>query len=290
MSGEGGQGKTAAPLTREQKALLLGVAVPILLVWMVSLGTPIPSGRKNREKAGPFLKEQFPDRTVSPRDSVTAPVAVVYHLIRSGEPAVARRAIAFASEQRFGYAAPYVIERLGSGDPELERAAQNYLRTIAGGDYGPDAESWRAWWRDPPRHFPCVVPVGRNTFAIAVPATLALAGVLLLAIGRAVRRTAVADKGVPLLLVSWFMGCVLIMMRLVGSSQTCIFGSSQITYYAEHGTVVGLEGARAGGMGLMVLLSGGYMLGGLALMVACAAFILRLPKEAGTPADRAGAS
>jgi hypothetical protein len=279
MSGEGIQNKTAAPLTRGQKALLLAVVAPSALVWILSLGSPIPSGKENRKNASAFLKEQFPDRAVSPPQSTTAPVAVVYHLIRSGEPEVARRAIAFAADQRFGYAAPYVIERLGSGDPELERAAQSYLRTIAGGDYGPDAESWRAWWRD---------PLGRNTFAIAVPATLALAGVLLMAIGRAVRRKTVADKGVPLLLLAWFMGCVLTMMRLVGSSETCTFGPSRITYYAEHGTVVGLEGARTGGIGLMILLVGGYVFGGVALIVTCGVFMTRWPKAAGAPADRAG--
>jgi hypothetical protein len=37
------------------------------------------------------LKEQFPDREVSPSDSVTAPVAAVFELIRSGNPDEARR-------------------------------------------------------------------------------------------------------------------------------------------------------------------------------------------------------
>src|SRR5438105_14320209 len=166
MSGDSAQNQTAAPLTTRQKALFVGILAVSGLLWFVSLDTPIPSGTENREKARAFLKEQFPDREVSPHDSASphdrliAPVAVVYELIRSGEPEVARRAIGFAAEQRFGYAAPYVIGRLGSGDPELERAAQDYLRTIAGRDHGPDAESWRASWRDPPRKLLGVVSVG----------------------------------------------------------------------------------------------------------------------------------
>src|SRR5436309_2192281 len=94
-------------------------------------------GRKVRTFQGlrAFLKELFPEREVEPEGDRHGPVAVIYELIRSGEPRVARRAIDFAAEQRFGYAAPYVIERLGSGDAELERAAQDFLRTIAGRDY-----------------------------------------------------------------------------------------------------------------------------------------------------------
>src|SRR5262249_14896653 len=155
MSRNSGQGAIVDGVTGRQKVLYILVMAAFSLLFVVSLQTqPIPSGRENCEKARVFLKEQVPDRAVAADGSktrnaqLTAPVAVIYELIRSGEPEVAQRAIEFAAEQRFGYAAPYVIGRLGSGDPELESNAQNYLRTIAGGDYGPDAESWREWWHD----------------------------------------------------------------------------------------------------------------------------------------------
>src|SRR5439155_18877205 len=105
MSGNSDQNTTAGPLTRGQEALCVGVLAAAGVLWFVSLETPIPSGKENRQKAGAFLKERFPDREVSPHDSkspqerLNAPVAVVYELIRSGEPEVARRAIGFAAEQ-----------------------------------------------------------------------------------------------------------------------------------------------------------------------------------------------
>src|SRR5437588_5636094 len=115
MSANHSQNPTAAQLTRGQRALFIGILAAAGLLWFVSLDTPIPSGKEHREKATAFLKEQFPDREVSfpdrkvsPHDRLIAPVAVVYELIRSGEPQVARRAIGFAADQRFGYAAPYV--------------------------------------------------------------------------------------------------------------------------------------------------------------------------------------
>jgi hypothetical protein len=292
MSGNSDQGTTATSLPLGQQALLLGVVAAAFLLWAVSSETPIPSGNENRDKARAFLKEQFPDREVSPHDSesphdrLIASVAVVYELIRSGKAEVARRAIEFAAEQRFGYAAPYVIGRLGSGDPELERAAQDYLRTIAGRDYGPDAESWRAWWRDPPRKFLGVVSVGHTTLLIAMPATLALAGVVLMALGRMGRRFA-AQLGPPLVVLAWMMmgGYAVGSMRLAGNPSTCTFGSSRITYYA----VVGLEDARVGGTGYMILAFAVISIGMFALMFACAAVASGRPAQtAGVQADRAG--
>src|SRR5437870_2353523 len=119
MSSDGAQSPTATRITQRQQALFVGVMLAAGVLFFVSLASPIPSGSgsENVEKARTFLKDQFPDREVSPQDDRHAPVAAVYEVIRSGEPAVARRAIDFAAEQRFGYAAPYVIERLGSGDP-----------------------------------------------------------------------------------------------------------------------------------------------------------------------------
>jgi hypothetical protein len=259
MSGHDVPSKTEVPLSRREKALLAG-AIVVLLLWTNSIWPPIPSGRENRAKAGAFLREHFPDRAVSPRESDLAPVAVVYDLIRSGEPDIARQAIEFSTDQRFGFAAPYVIERLGSGDPELERAAQTFLQTIAGGDYGPGAESWRAWWRDPPPNVDGTAPFGHNTVAIAVPAAYALIGVLLTAVSALVRRARFLRLGVPLVLMSCFMATGLTTFRLVGYPGTCTFGSKHVTYYRMGIDVIGLEDARVGGMGLLVLLLAGWLL------------------------------
>ena len=84
----------------------------VLLTLLSTAGNPVASTTRGREKARPFIQELFPDRPVTPEDSLTVPVAVVFHLIRSGEPGVARRALDFAAENRFAKAAPYVIERL----------------------------------------------------------------------------------------------------------------------------------------------------------------------------------
>lgn len=274
MSADAPAKKPAVEMTRGQKAFVF-VAVGLgVLLWIVTINSPIPSGAENREKARPFLKEQFADREVSPGDSVTAPVAAVFELIRSGQPDEARRAIDFARDQRFGYAAPYVIERLGSGDPELERAAQDYLRTISGRDHGADADAWRAWWRDPPKNL-LVASIGQSTLKVGIPVFYALAGIVLLAIGRMRRRPKVGELAVPLVIVAWFMAITTTAMQLVGSSSTCTFGPSHITYYAEHGRVVGLEDARAGGAALWIGLIAVWIVGGLALMVVCAVVIMR---------------
>jgi hypothetical protein len=106
MSGNSEQHTTANVSPRWDGRLVIPVFGVVGLLWLVSFVSPIPGGNENPEKAKAFLKEQFPDRELSPHDSDTAAVAVVYQLIRSGPPEVARRAIAFATEQRFGYAAP----------------------------------------------------------------------------------------------------------------------------------------------------------------------------------------
>jgi hypothetical protein len=283
-------------LTPRQQALFVGILVVAGVLWFISLQTTIPSGKENRAKAGAFLKEQFPDREVSPHDSKSphddpiAPVAVVYELIRSGEPEVARRAIGFAAEQQYGYAAPYVIGRLGSGDSELERAAQDYLRTIAGRDYGPDAASWRAWWRDPPRKLLGVASVGQTTLSIGIPAAMALAGVVLIAVCRLVGRWyAAAEFGPALVGFAWLMGCFVMELRIGLNLHTCTFGPSQITYYAGEGTVVGLEDARVGWTDPWILWFAVLVIGGLALVLACSAIVRGLRAQAASvPADRAG--
>ena len=125
-------------MNRGQKAFLIVVVGLGIVLWIAGSNSPIPSGRENRDKAKTFVKDHFPDREVSPSDNANSSVAVVFELIRSGEPVVARQAIDFAREEQFGYAAPYAIDRLGSGDPELKRAVQDYLRAIAGHDYRAD--------------------------------------------------------------------------------------------------------------------------------------------------------
>jgi hypothetical protein len=274
MSGEGTPKKPADQKPPEPMALMIPVVAIGFVLWIITGNSPIPSGKENREKAEPFLKEQFPDRELSPRDQTTAPVAVVFELIRSGKPDEARRALDFAREQQFGYGAPYAIDRLGSGDPELERSALDYLRTISGRDYGPDADLWRAWWRDPPKNL-LVVSIGQTTLRIGLPTAFALTCVLLLAIGRKRRRPEVAEMALPLVIFAWFMAVTGTAMQLVGSTGTCTFGAIHINYYAEHGAVVGLEDARSGGSALWIALIGVWMVGGFALMGLCALAIMR---------------
>jgi hypothetical protein len=286
MPGDVVPSKTEVPLSRGEKALLAG-AVVVLLLWTSSLPPPIPSGRENRAKVGAFLREHFPDREVSPRASSEAPVAVLFDLIRSGEPDIARQSIEFATEQRFGFAAPYVIDRLGSGDPKLERAAQTFLKTIAGGDYGPGAESWRAWWRDPPPNVDGTAPFGHNTVAIGVPAAFALIGMLLIAVCALVRHKKFVRLGFPLLLMSCFMFTGLAMARLIGSPQTCSFGSRHITYDIQDITAIALEeDARVGGIGLLVLLVAGWVLAVVAVF-ACAKLVERRSRDASALTHRA---
>jgi hypothetical protein len=288
MSDDARDRTTEVPWTGRQRALFVLLLGGGFFVWLVWIGTsPIPTGKENRGKARGFLKELFPNRTVAPPESVTAPVATVFHLIRSGEPVVAKRAIEFAAEQRFGYASPYVIGRLDSGDPALQHAAQEFLRTIARADHGPDAESWKAWWRDPPRTLFGVVTVGQHTLEIAIPAIAFVAAVLLLKFGGRQRREAVVGVGVALLLCSWFSGFVLAMIRLVSSPDVCTFGTSRITYHADHGAVVGLEDLKVGGVGLLALLIAAFLLIPLVLAVGYVVFLARGTEPGSAPVDSA---
>lgn len=288
-SGGGTEPKSSYPMTPGQGTMIGCLLVASAVIFAVAARTPIPSGKENCEKARPFLKELFPDREVSPSDSVTAPVAVVFHLIRSGEPKVARRAIEFATEQQFGYAAPYVIDRLDSDDPELERAAQNFLRTIAIGDHGPDTQSWRAWWRDPTRNILDVL-VGRNTFAIITTVGMGLCGLFLMVLGRWLQRRTIAILGDGMLGLAWFMAFVHVMIRVFATSKTCSFGSSIITYFSNKGRVVGLEDAAMidGKPGPIFLAMATFVLVPMLLMIGCHVFIARRRKKANLRADRAG--
>jgi len=286
MSADTPAKKPGIAMNRGQKAFVIVGVGGGLFLWIVAGMTPIPHGTENREKAQPFLKQQFPDRSISPADSVTAPVAAVFELIRSGKPDEARRAMDFARDQQFGYAAPYVIERLGSGDPELERSALDFLRTISGRDYGQDADAWRAWWRDPPTKITFML-IGQTTLRIGIPATYAIVGIVLLAIGRKLRRPKIGELSIPLVLLAWFMAIMGTAMQSVGSAKESTFGASPITYYADHGSVVGLEDARAGGGPLWIGLIALWVVGGLTLMVICAVVIMRSQPVTTSEADQA---
>lgn len=248
MSADATEPGPAYLMTRGETAVIGGLLVATCVGVFVTVRSPIPSGDVTGEEAALFLKQLHPDREVSPRPSgnASAQVAVVFHLIRSGEPAVARRAIEFAAEKQLGSAAPYVIGRLGSDDPELERAAQHFLRTIAGGDYGPDAGSWRAWWRDPPKAV-FGLSVGWTTLKVAVTGGIALSGLWLMLIGRRLSRRTVAALGGVFLGIAYFLTCSELMARFVGTPYTCTFGPTRVTYYIKP---IGLEDARMGGTGL----------------------------------------
>jgi hypothetical protein len=277
MSANATEPRSVYAMTRGEAAVIGGLLVAACVGVFFTVRTPIPSGDATREGVAKFLKQLYRDREVSPSDRPAAPVAVVFHLIRSGEPAVARRAIAFAAEKQFGSAAPYVIGRLGSDDPELERAAQHFLRTIAGGDYGPDAASWRAWWRDPPKNV-LGLSVGWTTLKIAVTGGIALSGLSLM-LWRS-RRT-VAGLGGGFLGIAYFLTFCDLLMRFVGTPYTCTFGGISITYYIKP---IGLEDARIGGAGLVFLAMAGFVLVPFVLVLVYHVLV----KEASLRADRAG--
>lgn len=240
-------------LSRVQKLLVALIGV-LFFVWLVWLGTaPLPRGHENRDKVGAFLKEQFPRRSLSPDDTGAAGVAALFHVIRTAPPEKAAPAIEFAAQQRFGYATPYVIERLEDPDPKLRAAAHSYLVSITGVDHELDADAWRGWWRDPPRRLFGILPVGQHSFEIAVPVCTALLGIFLIVNRRRLGRA--ADVSATALLAgAWFFSFMLTTIRLVGSFDSCFFGAERIVYHASHGDVIGLEEARAGGPGLYALL------------------------------------
>jgi hypothetical protein len=253
MAADATEPRPAYPLTAGQTAVVVLVAACVGIAIAHTLATPmppsnVPPSNVMVDEVTLFLKQLYPDREViSDEPGIpTAPFAVVLHLIRSAEPAVARRAIEFAAEKQIGSASPYVIGRLGSDDPELERAAQHFLRTIAGGDYGPDAASWRAWWRNPPKNV-FGWSVGWTTLKIVVYGGIALGGLSLMLIGLWRSRGAVAAVGGSFLVVAYFLAFVDLTSALIGQRFTCTFGSIRITYYIRPS---GLEDAKIGGAGL----------------------------------------
>jgi hypothetical protein len=145
------------------------------------------------------------------------------------------------------------------------------LRAISGGDYGPDAD---AWWRDPPKNL-LFAHLGQTTLKIGVPVLYALAAFALLVTGYEFRRPRIGEPAVAFILAAGFMAIATTAIQLIGTTSTCSFGPSQITYYAEHGRVVGLEDARVGGPLLWIGLISVWMIGGISLLIGCAVVIMR---------------
>jgi len=233
----------------------------ILYVFLVILGNPISSNLRKCEEARPFLETLYPDRPVLPADSSSAPVAVVFSLIRSGDDDAARKAIDFAKRYRLGLASPYVVERLESENGDLRNAARTFLVSIAGQDYGATAEPWRAWWRDPPRKVLGLVTVGQHTLELASPFLLILTSFITWGVRRLWKGgpPLSADFFWDVFVAAWFMAFIVASYRLVGGSETCTFGSETITYHVEINRVVGLEDSRAGDVGLGLLLVALYV-------------------------------
>jgi hypothetical protein len=272
MSTDATEPRPAYPLTAGQTAVVVLVAACVGLAIAHTVATPMPPSNVTVDEVTLFLKQLYPDREVIADEPgiAMAPFAVWLHLIRSAEPAVARRAIEFAAEKRFGSAAPYVIGRLGSDDPELERVAQHFLRTIAGGDYGPDAASWRAWWRDPPKNV-FGWSVGWTTLKIVVYGGIALAGLSLMLIGLWRSRRAGAAVGGAFLVVAYFLVFFELADALVGDRWTCTFGSARITYYSDQ--PIGLEDSRIGAGGLGLAMMAAWVLIPLVLAFVCHALV-----------------
>jgi hypothetical protein len=277
--------KPEPKLTRRETVGVGLIVGGLFLLWVVWTGSwPVPRGKENRKQAAAFLKKEFPDRQLVPNtdESVTAPVAALFHVIRDGEPKKAAKAIAFAGEQEFGYASPYVIERLESDDPRLRAAARDFLQRISGRDFGPQASAWKAWWRDPPRSLLGIVTVGHNTFQFAIPIAASLIGVLLAEFGRGKRRNFVTVLSAALLLSGWFQLIGTLGLHLVGGFNTCVFGGTRIAYYSDHGVVLGLKDARVGGFGLWLLLVAAYLV--VPLIVALVYMVVSVRWQKETPA------
>jgi hypothetical protein len=89
-------------LTPGETALTGVLIVAACVGVFLTARTPIPIVSATEEEGILFLKQLFLDRELTPdpfpQMRAAAPFAVVLHLIRSGEPAVARRAIEFAAE------------------------------------------------------------------------------------------------------------------------------------------------------------------------------------------------
>lgn len=282
MATDATEPRPAYPLTAGQTAVVVLVGACVGIAMAHTLATPMPPSNVTGDEATLFLKQLYPDREVIPgdprlRQEFDAPLAVVLHLIRSAEPAIARQAIEFVAAKRFWPAAPYVIGRLGSDDPELELAAQHCLRTIAGGDYGPDAASWQAWWRDPPKDV-FGWSVGATSLKIFVTGGIALGGLSVMLIGLWLSRRTAAALGGVFLVVAYFLAFVQLVMHFLGQRFTCTFGPIRITYYDSP---IGLEDSKVGGAGLGLAAMAAWVLVPFVLVLVYHALV----KEARDPSE-----
>jgi hypothetical protein len=244
-------------LTYRQKMVAVLSIGAVFLFWSVWTGTwPIPRGKENREKAVEFLRHEFADHVIGPaaEKSSTAPLAAVFYIIQSGEEDDANKAIQFATEQSFGYASPYVIERLESDNTELRHAARQFLQKMSGKDYGSHTQPWKEWWNDPPRKLFGVMTVGHNTVQTGIPIASGFLGILLLIIGSMQRKEFFSVLGTGLFVMGWFLSFSMAGLRLVGSFDTFTFDGIEIVYHQDHGIVEGLKDAKVGGAGLWLLL------------------------------------
>lgn len=235
-------------------------AFTAVLILVACLGNPIRPPPERGKNARPFLKRLFPDRPVVPADSSTAPVAVVFHLIRCGDDDEARQAIELAAGDRLVYASPYVIEHLESPNAELRNAARAFLIAVAGEDHGPSARAWRAWWRDLPRTWLGFKSVGQTTFLLAMPVLVVLAGLGLWGVHRLRGGPPLSREFAGVFVWVWFTTFFVLVFLLVGGRATCTFGEETIAYHDSHGVVLGLQDARAGGSELFLLLLAAFLL------------------------------
>jgi hypothetical protein len=156
--------------------------------------------------------------------------------------------------RKYGYATPCVIERLQSDSIELRQAAQGFLRSVSGRDFGSDIRRWQNWWRDPPHEIGGVDMIGHHTGQFLIPITGCLTGFVVMIAGRRFRRNLPEVLGATLLIVGWFQLIGAAGLRYVGSFDHCRFGGTEIVYHADHGVVTGLQDAYPGGAGLWLLL------------------------------------
>src|SRR4051812_2296265 len=94
---------------------MLAVLTACGLLLLVVIGTdPVPRGKPGAVQA--WLQQRFGE-SARPEGRSSAPVAVLFHLVRTADDNKAIDALRFAAEQRLGYASPYAIERLESSNP-----------------------------------------------------------------------------------------------------------------------------------------------------------------------------
>jgi hypothetical protein len=201
-----------------------------------------PRGNENRHKVKLFLAAQCPKQavTISDEDRLGS-VAALYDVIRSGDDEVASRAITFAGENEFGYASPYVIQRLESKNPKVRDAARDFLKAISGTDYGPSKEAWYLWWRDPPKNI-LGLKIGQWTFTLATPILVFLWGLLIGTLAWILKNKLASVASMVLTIPLACFQCIVVAFFYgLAEAGSCTFGNHTIKYWSRKGTVVGLE-------------------------------------------------